>query len=95
MAAFADVEVALNATAGLEAQSLAQPEELLQAQRALALAENRYRAGAESLLTLLDAQRTLYAAQDLGVQLKLARLQARVGLYRALGGGWRAEPDAS
>lgn len=91
VAAFGDVDVALNATAGLAAQSLAQQEELLQAQRALALAENRYRVGAESLLTLLDAQRTLYAAQDLGVQLKLARLQARVGLYRALGGGWRAE----
>ena len=89
VAAFGDAEVALNATAGLQAQSLAQQEELRQAQRALALAENRYRAGAESLLTLLDAQRTLYAAQDLGVQLKLARLQARVGLYRALGGGWR------
>lgn len=89
VAAFGDVEVTLNATAGLQAQSLAQHEELLQAQRALALAENRWRAGAESLLTLLDAQRTLYAAQDLGVQLKLARLQARVGLYRALGGGWK------
>lgn len=90
VSAFADVDVALNATAGLQAQSLAQQEELRQAQRALALAENRYRAGAESLLTLLDAQRTLYAAQDLAVQLKLARLQARVALYRALGGGWRS-----
>lgn len=95
VAAFGDVEVALNTTAGLQAQTLAQQEELLQAQRALALAENRYRAGAESLLTLLDAQRTLYAAQDLGVQLKLARLQARVALYRALGGGWRGEQGAS
>ena len=94
VSAFADVEVALNAAQGLAAQSRAQQEEQRQAQRALTLAENRWRAGAESLLTLLDAQRTLYAAQDLGVQLKLARLQARVGLFRALGGGWSALPSA-
>ena len=38
---------------------------------------------------LIDSQRTLYAAQDVAVQLKLARLQAAVGLYRTLGDGWR------
>ena len=55
---------------------------------AVLLAQARYRAGAEPLLTLLDAQRTLYASQDLAAQLNLLRLQAAVGLYRALGGGW-------
>ncbi|MDZ5461657.1 efflux transporter outer membrane subunit, partial [Azohydromonas lata] len=88
VAAFADVEVALDAAARLAEQSAAQDQELQQAQRALALAESRYRAGAETLLTLLDAQRTLYAAQDMAVQLRLARLQASVSLYRAFGGGW-------
>jgi multidrug efflux system outer membrane protein len=88
-AAIGDVEMALNALAGLGAQSIAQAEELAQAQRALALAESRYRAGAETLLTLLDAQRTLYAAQETAVQLGASRLQASVALYRALGGGWR------
>lgn len=89
-AAFADVEVALNAGARLAEQASAQDEALAQAQRALALAESRYRAGAETLLVLLDAQRTLTTAQDLAVQIKLARLQAAVSLYRALGGGWAA-----
>lgn len=86
--AFADVQIALHAVAGIDAQTQFQAEELLQSQKALSLAEVRYRAGAENLLTLLDAQRTLYAAQDAAAQLRLARLQAHVSLYKALGGGW-------
>lgn len=86
--AFADVQRALHAVSGVQAQAQAQAEELAQAHKALSLAETRYRSGAESLLTLLDAQRTLYAAQDVAVQLRLAHLQAHVSLYKALGGGW-------
>lgn len=88
VAAFGDVQRALNAIAGLDSQRLDQQAALVQAQRASTLAESRYLAGAETLLTLLDTQRTLYAAQDEAVQLKAARLQAQVGLYKALGGGW-------
>jgi len=90
VAAFADVEVALNAAAALDAQALAQADVLEQARSAATLAESRYRGGAETLLVLLDAQRTLYAAQDLAVQIRLARIQASVALFRALGGGWMA-----
>lgn len=90
VAAFADVQMALNAGAGVEAQWQAQQEVQAQAERALQLAERRYRAGAEDLLNLLDAQRTLYAAEDQSAQLRLARLQASVALARALGGGWQA-----
>jgi len=89
IAAFADVEAALNAIAGFDAQLQAQEEQLRQARLGFELAESRYRAGAETLLTLLDAQRTLYAAQDARVQLRQARLQASVTLYKALGGGWQ------
>ncbi|MFC7289008.1 efflux transporter outer membrane subunit [Herminiimonas glaciei] len=89
VAAFGDVETALNAVAGIDAQRIAQEEELRQAQRAFNLAESRYRAGAETSLTLLDAQRTLYAAQDAAAQLRTLRLQAAVSLYKALGGGWQ------
>ena len=73
----------------IDAQAAAQAAELAEARRAAELSEARYRAGAETLLALLDAQRTLYAAQDLSVQLRMARLQARVSLYRAMGGGWQ------
>ncbi|WP_244164359.1 efflux transporter outer membrane subunit [Variovorax atrisoli] len=87
--AFADAETALNGVSAIDAQAAAQAAELAEARRAAELSEARYRAGAETLLALLDAQRTLYAAQDLSVQLRMARLQARVSLYRAMGGGWQ------
>jgi NodT family efflux transporter outer membrane factor (OMF) lipoprotein len=89
--AFSDVELALNEARSLETQALLHAEELVQAQRAFTLAEARYRAGAETLLTLLDAQRVFYAARDEALQLRLARLHAAVSLYKAGGGGWRAE----
>ncbi|MNG04419.1 Antibiotic efflux pump outer membrane protein ArpC precursor [compost metagenome] len=60
-----------------------------QAQIAFRLSERRYQAGAETLLTVLETQRTLYQAQDQQVQLRLARLQGSVALYKALGGGWQ------
>ncbi|MGE8186579.1 efflux transporter outer membrane subunit [Pseudomonas sp. NPDC086278] len=86
---FADVEKALNSIRGLDEQRQWQGEELNQAQTAFSIAQSRYQAGAEDLLTVLETQRTLYAAQDLNVQLRLARLQASIALYKALGGGWQ------
>jgi len=76
--------------------------EQLRAQRAVALAEQdrfnlsdlRYKSGAASYLDLLDAQRSLFQAQQLAVQANLARLQNQVTLYRVLGGGW-SEPASS
>ena len=47
-------------------------------------------AGAETLLSVLETQRTLYLAEDEQAQLRLARLQGSVALYKALGGGWQA-----
>ncbi|QMV63273.1 efflux transporter outer membrane subunit [Pseudomonas berkeleyensis] len=90
--AFADVQVALNAGTGVEAQWQAQQEVQAQAERALQLAERRYQAGADDLLNLLDAQRTLYAAEDQSALLRLAHLQSSVALARALGGGWSTAP---
>lgn len=56
--------------------------------RTLELTELRYKEGSDELLTLLDAQRTLFQTREQLVQLRLARLVATVDLYRALGGGW-------
>ncbi|MDL5596916.1 efflux transporter outer membrane subunit [Bacillus subtilis] len=86
---FADVEKALTSIRGLDEQRQWQSEELRQAQTAFDIAQSRYHAGAEDLLTVLQTQRTLYAAQDLNVQLRLSRLQASIALYKALGGGWQ------
>lgn len=65
-----------------------------QAARTLELTELRYREGNEQLLTLLDAQRTLFQTRDQLVQLRLDRLLAAVDLYKALGGGWQSEEQA-
>lgn len=86
---FADVEKALNGISGVDRQRQWQDEEVRQARTAFELAESRYRAGAETLLTVLETQRTLYQAQDQQVQLRLARVQGSVALYKALGGGWQ------
>jgi multidrug efflux system outer membrane protein len=91
---FADVEKALNSIRGLDEQRQWQSEELNQAQTAFNIAQSRYQAGAEDLLTVLETQRTLYAAQDQNVQLRLSRMQASIALYKALGGGASALADA-
>lgn len=52
------------------------------------LSELRYRNGVASYLDLLDAQRSLFTAQQALVQTRLQQLQSQVLLYRALGGGW-------
>ena len=48
----------------------------------------RYRNGIASALDLLDAQRSLFSAQQAAVQTRLLQLQNQVVLYKALGGGW-------
>jgi outer membrane protein TolC len=49
----------------------------------------RFREGAGEYLAVLESQRTLFAARDQLSQYKLARLQALLGLCKALGGGWQ------
>jgi multidrug efflux system outer membrane protein len=88
LAAFEDVEQALAGTSRLGQQEQLQADVQAHAQESLRLAEIRYKDGADDLLTVLDAQRTLFAAQDQLAQVQLNRLQAAVSLYKALGGGW-------
>ncbi len=90
LAALADVEGALAAASRDADQEGLQEQVVAEARRALHLAEVRYREGADDLLTLLDAQRTLFQAEDQLAQIHLARLLASVGLFKALGGGWTA-----
>jgi NodT family efflux transporter outer membrane factor (OMF) lipoprotein len=90
LAALADVENALAAVGRTAEQEALQAQVVEQSRIALRLAEVRYREGADDLLTLLDAQRTLFQAEDQLAQIRLSRLQASVALYKALGGGWQA-----
>jgi multidrug efflux system outer membrane protein len=88
LAALADVESALAAGSRSTQQEILQQQVLVQARRALQIAEARYREGADDLLQVLDAQRTLFQAEDQLAQTRLSRLQASIALFKALGGGW-------
>jgi len=48
----------------------------------------RFRSGVDSYLATLDAQGSLYAAQQGLVSVRQAQLANQVTLYKALGGGW-------
>ena len=93
LVALREVEDALSNLDRSARQMEFQADILEEARRTLRLAELRYREGADDLLSMLDAQRTLFQAQDQLAQLQFARLSATVDLYRALGGGWSA-PEA-
>ena len=51
-----------------------------------------YRAGIDNYLGSLDAQRSLYSAQQAQVAVRLALVANRIALYRALGGDQASEP---
>ncbi len=88
LAALADVEGALASGGRTADQETLQAQVVEQARIALRFAEIRYREGVDDLLTVLDAQRTLFQAVDQLAQVRLSRLQASIGLFKALGGGW-------
>lgn len=85
--AFRDVADALAGRATLADQRAAQAAQVAAEARRLALAEERYRAGIASSLDVLDAQRSLFSAQQALVQVQSLRAQNLVTVYRVLGGG--------
>ena len=86
--AFANVELALGDSASLADQERFKSEQVQRATMALDISDVQYREGLVDLFALLQAQQTLFTAQDELLQIKLARIQTVVGLYKALGGGW-------
>ncbi|MCG5243631.1 efflux transporter outer membrane subunit [Azospirillum doebereinerae] len=74
----------------LEAQTLV----VASAERRAALSGQRYRAGVEGRLELLDSQRQLYAARQALLNLRRDALSNAVALYKALGGAMDDEPAA-
>jgi len=88
LSAFRDTEDALSATGSSTQQYLYAQEAYDQAREAYRIIEARFRAGTVDFLDLLDAQRTVFSANDTLVQAMLARFTAIVDLYLALGGGW-------
>jgi multidrug efflux system outer membrane protein len=85
--AFREVADALVARGTLDEQLAAQQALVTASEKAYRLADMRYRGGVDSYLSALDAQRTLYSAQQQLQTVRLLRLQNLVTLYKALGGG--------
>lgn len=93
--AFRDVADALAARATVDAQVAAQQalvEALAETHR---LAQSRFEKGIDSYLAVLDAQRSLFAARQGLVSLRLAQLASQVRLYAALGGGGETQTAAN
>jgi NodT family efflux transporter outer membrane factor (OMF) lipoprotein len=86
--AFSNTETALGQVYSFADQEKNLADEVAAAQEAFRISELQYREGTTDLLAVLQAQQTLFSAQDQLVQSKLAHLQAEISLYNALGGGW-------
>jgi multidrug efflux system outer membrane protein len=84
--AFREVSDALARRGTIGAQFAAQTRLVAAAQDSFTLNEARYRNGIASFLDVLDAQRTLYTAQQSLVRTRLTRATNLADLYRTLGG---------
>jgi NodT family efflux transporter outer membrane factor (OMF) lipoprotein len=62
------------------------------AEHAAFLSDKRFNYGADSFLDLLDAQRTLAAANGALAAAQSDRAAAQIALFKALGGGWTDAP---
>jgi NodT family efflux transporter outer membrane factor (OMF) lipoprotein len=91
--ALSDTESSLGQVTSLAQQEAFVTDQVKNAAEAFRISELQYREGVADLLAVLQTQQTLFTAQDTLVQIKLARLQAGVSLYRALGGGWTVDQD--
>jgi multidrug efflux system outer membrane protein len=68
-------------------------ERMQAAHETLRVTRLRYEAGYAAYLEVLDAQRTLNAAEIASIRHRQARLAYSVDLMKALGGGWQPEPS--
>jgi NodT family efflux transporter outer membrane factor (OMF) lipoprotein len=91
--AYADVEFALVQVANTGRAQDHLTRLIEAAREAFQISQLQYRQGAADLLTVLQAQQTLFSAEDQLVQTMLANRQAAVHLYEALGGGWVEKPE--
>ena len=85
---YQEVESALASEEILFRRERAMEEAVRQSLAAQDLAEDRYRLGLTDIITVLSAQRTAYNSESQLLALRRARLDNRVDLHLALGGGF-------
>jgi multidrug efflux system outer membrane protein len=87
--AFRDVETALLSYANAKTRRNNLAAESAAHAQATQMARLLYEKGLESFLPVLDAERSLYAADDQLAQSERDSALALIALYKSLGGGWR------
>jgi NodT family efflux transporter outer membrane factor (OMF) lipoprotein len=91
LSAFADVENALADEGHLDNRVAVLSEATEQAVAARQLAESQYSRGLVDVITMLEAQRSAYNSESQLLLARRERLDARVDLYVALGGGFAVD----
>jgi multidrug efflux system outer membrane protein len=89
--AFSEVEAALASEKYLADQEQKITNAATQASASLKLAEDRYEAGLEGFVTVLEAQRRSLDAESQLLSIRRLRLDNRIDLHLALGGGFEDE----
>ncbi|HEY8750956.1 MAG TPA: efflux transporter outer membrane subunit [Tepidisphaeraceae bacterium] len=92
--AMQDVEDALVAYSREQMRRQALNESVSANRQSVDLATQQYKQGVADFLTVLEAQRSLYAAQDALAQSDAQIASDLVALYKAMGGGWKVEPSS-
>jgi len=95
LSALEDVENAIVALAQerIRIQSLSKAAERYR--EAARLSRSLYETGSSSFLDVLDAERSLYTAEDTLLQSRVAIAADYIALSKALGGGWNGAIDSS
>lgn len=94
LSAFREAANALNARQEMLPQVAAQRRLVDDYEQAYRQSRLRFEAGLDSYFSTMDAQRSLFGAQQRWLELELAREINQVNLFKALGGGWSAVPGA-
>jgi len=95
LTALREAEDALVIRATTFEEAEAQQRRLTALEDYLKFAEMRYDNGYSSYLAVLDAERTLFDAELLTLQVRAAALASVIGIYKAFGGGWVTEVQSS
>ncbi len=93
LTALQDVEDQLVAYAQEKQRYLALDEAVAESRQALDLSRRLYTEGVGEFLNVLEAERSLYQAEDALVQSQDSVSVDLVALYKALGGGWETATD--
>jgi NodT family efflux transporter outer membrane factor (OMF) lipoprotein len=95
LTALEEVENALSAHTRERSREASLKAAVDSTRRALALATDRYTSGLENFLSVLDAERSVYAAEDQLVRSEKNTAVTLIAVYKALGGGWSPEGPSS